>query len=127
MSMKNGSFNNGSPEYVAYMNSPKWKKLRTLILQRDRNLCRGCLLQPATEVHHLTYEHVYNELAFELISLCDDCHDRAHGRQVGKRKKAPSAIMRALEHLEAGVKAQEKRENPPEHRANLSVISEFKS
>jgi 5-methylcytosine-specific restriction endonuclease McrA len=104
-------FNNSSPEYLAYLRSQKWLRLRNLVLQRDRGLCRGCLQNMATEVHHLNYDRVYEELAFDLISLCEDCHDRAHGRQVGKRKVQPAPLLKHLERYEANMAAKNKQEN----------------
>jgi hypothetical protein len=33
-------------------------------------------------VHHLTYAHVFNEFLFELMAVCDECHDRLHREDV---------------------------------------------
>ncbi len=65
-------------EYTAYLNSPEWKARRSLVLKRAKNICEGCLLASAVQVHHTTYEHVRNELLFELVALCTSCHNRAH-------------------------------------------------
>lgn len=65
-------------EYKRYMSSPEWKFLRVQILARDKQVCQGCLLATATDVHHRTYEHFGKEFAFELISLCKPCHERMH-------------------------------------------------
>jgi len=35
--------------------------------------------EPATEVHHLTYQHVGHEFLFELVAICRECHTRWHG------------------------------------------------
>jgi len=67
-------------EYAAYLQSDHWKDIRQRALVRDRFLCQGCLRDKATEVHHLTYAHRGDELLFELISLCDPCHERAHSK-----------------------------------------------
>jgi len=64
--------------YTDYLQSDAWRAKRTQALKRDKGLCQGCLDRPATQVHHLTYAHVGAELLFELISICDDCHERAH-------------------------------------------------
>ena len=45
---------------------------------RSRRLPGSALLRPATQVHHLTYAHLGDELLFELISVCDDCRKRIH-------------------------------------------------
>lgn len=65
--------------YREYLLSPEWAEKRRLILIRDGYLCQGCLQRDATEVHHLTYDHVYNEFMFELTSVCSICHPRIHG------------------------------------------------
>lgn len=65
-------------DYSEYLKSPAWREMRKLVLQRDNNICQGCLVKEATQVHHLTYDNVYNELAFQLISVCDECHNKIH-------------------------------------------------
>ena len=65
-------------EYQIYLRTPEWAAIRERVKQRDR-VCQGCLAAPIEEVHHLTYEHVQNEFAFELIGLCRKCHARLHG------------------------------------------------
>ena len=64
--------------YNIYLDSAEWKDRRALVLRRDRYICQGCLNASATQVHHLTYENVGEELFFQLISLCGPCHDRIH-------------------------------------------------
>lgn len=64
--------------YNAYLASPEWRRRRAAVLKRDAGMCQGCLAAPATEVHHLTYERVGRELLFDLVSLCEACHEIAH-------------------------------------------------
>jgi 5-methylcytosine-specific restriction endonuclease McrA len=68
-------------EYRYYLNSQAWKNKRAKVLDRAKNLCEGCAENPATEVHHLTYANVGNELLFELVALCSACHSRSHAFQ----------------------------------------------
>jgi len=65
-------------EYQEYLLSDKWRQRRALVLDRADGLCERCRQAPATQVHHLTYEHIFGELLFELVAVCDDCHSRAH-------------------------------------------------
>ena len=69
--------------YDMYLKSEEWAKKRRAVLERDGGICRGCLSRPATQVHHLTYENIYNEFAFELVSICDQCHERVHADRRG--------------------------------------------
>ena len=66
--------------YAEYLASPEWRERRLRVFARDRNLCQGCLVKEADVVHHTTYEHVGDELLYELVSLCKACHNKAHGK-----------------------------------------------
>lgn len=60
--------------YTKYLKSKEWEAKRKLVLKRDNYLCQCCLVNTATQVHHLTYEKVGKEPAFQLTSVCTDCH-----------------------------------------------------
>lgn len=68
----------GERDYAQYLQSPEWKAKRQLVLQRSGGKCEGCWSADATQVHHLTYEHIYNEFLWELVAICNECHRRAH-------------------------------------------------
>lgn len=59
--------------YLAYLSTEEWFDIRNRILKRDGFKCRKCG-NPATQVHHLTYEHLGHELDEDLISICRPCH-----------------------------------------------------
>lgn len=64
--------------YDRYLSTPQWKARRALVMKRAQGLCEGCRSAQAQQVHHLTYDHVGNEFLFELVALCNECHDRIH-------------------------------------------------
>jgi hypothetical protein len=64
--------------YSTYLQSDEWRIRRALVLRRANDICEGCRDAPATQVHHLTYAHVGNEFLWELVAICDDCHERYH-------------------------------------------------
>jgi hypothetical protein len=66
--------------YNEYLNTDVWKARRRKVMDRCRGLCEGCREHPVTQVHHLTYAHVGDELLYELVGLCDACHEKAHER-----------------------------------------------
>lgn len=65
-------------KYSTYIQSDKWKDIRSDVLERDQNLCQECKTNPAVEVHHKTYENLFNEKMEDLVSLCKDCHSNIH-------------------------------------------------
>lgn len=66
-------------KYLDYLDTPQWAARRDLVLKRSRGVCEGCGTRRATQVHHLTYQHLGNEFLFELVALCRPCHERWHG------------------------------------------------
>lgn len=61
-----------------YINSDKWKSKRIKVLNRDKWLCQACLKNKAESVHHLTYANFEDEPLFDLISVCNPCHEKIH-------------------------------------------------
>jgi 5-methylcytosine-specific restriction endonuclease McrA len=70
-------------QHAAYLQTDAWKSKRAKVIKRANGICEGCLEQPATQVHHLTYEHWTNELLYELVAICRDCHMKAHDKDDG--------------------------------------------
>ncbi len=64
--------------YQEYLRSAVWQKKRALVFRRAGGVCEGCLTAPAAIVHHKTYRKIGDELAFDLVALCNPCHDKAH-------------------------------------------------
>jgi 5-methylcytosine-specific restriction endonuclease McrA len=72
-------------EHDAYLRSADWHRIRDRVLRRDNRTCRGCLEAPASEVHHLTYDNHGDELAYQLVSLCHACHEKAENAKRARR------------------------------------------
>lgn len=62
----------------AVMASPEWKLRRQKVFARCNSICEGCGDRPASEVHHLSYEHLGNEPLWELVAVCWKCHASVH-------------------------------------------------
>lgn len=43
--------------YQTFLKTDYWKKVRKLVLERDKNTCQGCGSKRWLQVHHLTYKH----------------------------------------------------------------------
>lgn len=65
-------------EYSSYLQSAEWRAKRAKVLARAKGICEGCGDRRATQVHHLTYAHIRDELLFELVAVCDGCHEKIH-------------------------------------------------
>ena len=65
-----------------YLQTDQWQEKRDAVLERENNLCQGCRAALAVHIHHTSYDHWRNELLFELVALCADCHERAHRRKL---------------------------------------------
>lgn len=64
--------------YNAYLNSSAWKRRREAVFARAKSRCEAqlvCQGDHATEVHHVTYQHVGNEPLWELRAVCHRCHE----------------------------------------------------
>jgi hypothetical protein len=64
--------------YQWYLGSEFWAEKRRCALERANYICQRCFKNPATEVHHLTYVRVFNELATDLLPVCSACHRSIH-------------------------------------------------
>jgi 5-methylcytosine-specific restriction endonuclease McrA len=67
--------------YGEYLSSPEWKEKRRKVFARASGVCEGCGESEPTQVHHISYEHVGAEFLFELVAVCDACHERLHPEQ----------------------------------------------
>lgn len=57
--------------------SPKWHKIRKVILERDGHACRICCSWENLHVHHIDYERSNND-EINLVTLCEGCHRALH-------------------------------------------------
>ena len=65
-------------KYDQYMESDEWRSRRNKVLKRAGGTCEGCLERPATQVHHLNYRRLGEEMLFDLVAVCDECHAICH-------------------------------------------------
>ena len=64
-----------------YLYSDRWKRKRAAVITRDGNRCTRCGADNKTlHVHHKTYRFIGREPLRDLITLCEDCHRKEHGK-----------------------------------------------
>ena len=61
-----------------YLQSEWWKKTREERLRMDGYRCSWCGSEKDLNVHHFSYDYLGCEDAKDLITLCEDCHQRLH-------------------------------------------------
>jgi hypothetical protein len=71
-------------EYEAYLLTDAWRKKRNAVFERDKYICQACLVNRAVSAHHLTYDNLFNEPLFDLVSICKPCHDAIHEARKAK-------------------------------------------
>ncbi len=64
--------------YNAYLLSPQWKIIASLIRRMYEGKCQTCGSTDNLNVHHTTYAFVYHELEniYTLMLICKDCHSK---------------------------------------------------
>lgn len=67
-----------APAYLAYLNSPEWRKQRNRALKLADYKCARCGSKRRPHVHHLTYERLGKEWDQDLEVLCESCHKGEH-------------------------------------------------
>jgi len=75
--------------YQWYLGSEFWAEKRRCAMERANYICQRCHKAPATEVHHLTYVRVFNELASDLLPVCSACHGTIHHRKPANDNQLP--------------------------------------
>ena len=70
----------GERVYQSYLMSDAWREKRRLVLERDNNTCASCG-SPGSDVHHKTYERIFDERLDDLVTLCRSCHEKTHNME----------------------------------------------
>jgi hypothetical protein len=66
-------------EYLKYLNSQEWGRLRLDALAQHGDRCTTCPSYLNIQLHHLFYpENIWETKVDHVIPLCKACHDRAH-------------------------------------------------
>lgn len=77
-----------SKKYDDYLKSEEWIEKRDAALEAAGHRCQLCNSKNSLNVHHRTYENVYNEKPSDLIVLCRKCHKIFHENRSVTRTKS---------------------------------------
>ena len=66
--------------YKDYLHSDVWRGKREKKLKEVDDRCQLCYSPDKLQVHHRTYDRIFNERLGDLIVLCKDCHETFHSK-----------------------------------------------
>lgn len=72
-------------KYNDYLRSPQWRQKRQQLFEQRGKCCERCGLDMgelgiSPDVHHKTYDNLFNEPLEDLEVLCRPCHKKHHGK-----------------------------------------------
>lgn len=69
-------------DYKRYISSLKWKNFKQDIIDERGASCEECR-KPCDklDLHHKTYDRLFNEGREDVVLLCRSCHEKVHGRK----------------------------------------------
>ena len=74
----------GESDYMN-LNNGIWIKIREDVKRRDKNVCVHCGAAYPLTVHHSKYPQIWGEENLnDLETLCEECHNKVHGRMKGE-------------------------------------------
>lgn len=70
----------GKINYSNYLKTNQWRKIRKIILKRDKYKCIICANKYNLNIHHNTYKYLFKEYKHlkSLDTLCLKCHNELH-------------------------------------------------
>ena len=89
-------------KYQKYLNSRAWRTKRKRVLERDEHRCQNCGSTTNLQVHHWTYERIFQEPLDDLVTWCKACHEHHH-RTEKKKPRSKKAGRTAKRMTPAGV------------------------
>lgn len=85
-------------EYSNLLKDPRWQRERLKAMERDNFTCQLCFRRDrALNVHHKRYIPSLAPWEYpldELITLCEDCHEKYHKGKT--RTKAMATMLRNM-------------------------------
>ena len=69
-------------KYLKYLKSKKWATKKNIILAIKGHKCAICGDTENIDVHHLTYERIFNEDIEDLEPVCRKCHKKIHSGEL---------------------------------------------
>lgn len=68
--------------YYAYLKTERWKKIARKRIEKDNYNCTICGTAKNLQVHHITYENLFHENLYDLVTVCKGCHAEIHKHDI---------------------------------------------
>src|SRR5262245_61016471 len=78
--------------YSWYLETHFWCAKRNEAMARANWVCQRCRKQWATEVHHLSYQRLFNEPPADLLPVCRACHRAIHYKKPANDNNPPGQL-----------------------------------
>jgi len=83
-------------EYRQYLQDPEWDARRRKALYNAGYRCERCGEAKPLQVHHLTYENIFNEPPGDLQAVCFKCHEWIHAGRLKRTWMIAKKIWRRV-------------------------------
>ena len=83
----------------AYYRSPHWREVSCQRKQLDNFACVQCSGKRELETHHWRYELFNEDVLKDLVTLCQECHQKLHRTIAGSRVHFPRYVSVELADL----------------------------
>jgi hypothetical protein len=67
-------------KYHVYLASREWALKKEAVKDRSGGICERCMNNKSEAVHHLSYQHIYDEPLEDLLDVCGACHEYLSGK-----------------------------------------------
>ena len=74
-------------KYKNYLLSPEWEEIRQTLFASRGRVCEMCGSNKFIQVHHITYDRLFNEDPADLLVVCNSCHEKIHGKDKPKPQR----------------------------------------
>jgi hypothetical protein len=99
----------GYSSYEEYLSGEHWKEFSKQVRTKSCYCCRARCTR--LSVHHITYDRLGSELPADVITVCDECHEKIHeiARKGEPLRNAHNVLMGKQERKSPPIKPEKAR------------------
>lgn len=111
-------------QYKEYLLSSEWAEIKLDLIQSRGRFCENCgKSKPLNvlQIHHKTYERIFNELPSDLVILCPRCHMKQHRDIIPKETLAKFGLKKPKAKKPIVAKKKSKFKTKPPKKKKLTA------